>query len=62
MTSERGAHLLGRLDIESDALLELQAAEMRAHRNHWKREGMLLRSLQKAKADLDLEIESIVGS
>ena len=61
MTSERCAHLLGRIDTESDALLELQAAEMRAHRNHWKREGTLVRSIQKAKADIDLEIESIIG-
>ena len=62
ITSERCAHLLGRIDSESDALLELQAAEMRAHQNHWKREGTLVRSLQKAKAELDVEIESIIGA
>ena len=62
ITSERCAHLLGRIDTESDALLELQAAEMRAHQNHWKREGTLLRSLQKAKAELDVEVQSIIGA
>ena len=62
ITSERCAHLLGRIDTDSDALLELQAAEMRAHQNHWKREGTLVRSLQKAKAELDVEIGSIIGA
>ena len=62
ITSERCAHLLGRIDTESDALLELQAAEVRAHQNHWKREGTLVRSLQKAKAELDVDIESIIGA
>ena len=62
ITSERCAHLLGRIDTESDALLELQAAEVRAHQNHWKREGTLVRSLQKAKAELDVEVQSIIGA
>ena len=62
ITSERCVHLLGRIDTESDALLELQAAEVRAHQNHWKREGTLVRSLQKAKAQLEVEIESIIGA
>ena len=62
ITSERCAHLLGRIDTDSDALLELQAAEMRAHQNHWKREGTLVRSLQKAKAELDVEVQSIIGA
>ena len=62
ITSERCAHLLGRIDTDSDAILELQAAEMRAHQNHWKREATLVRSVQKAKAELDVEIESIIGA
>ena len=62
ITSERCAHLLGRIDSESDALLELQAVEMRAHQNHWKKEGTLLRSIQKARAELDIEIGSIIGA
>ena len=62
ITSERCAHLLGRIDTDSDALLELQAAEVRAHQNHWKREGTLVRSLQKAKAELEVEIEFIIGA
>lgn len=62
ITSERCAHLLGRIDTESDALLELQATEKRAHDNHWRKEGTLLRSLQKAKAELDVEIASIIGT
>ena len=60
ITSERCAHLLGRIDTESDALLDLQTAEVRAHQNHWKKQGTLVRSLQKAKAELDVEIGSII--
>ena len=62
VTSERCAHLLGRIDSNADALLELQAAEMKVHENHWKREGTLLRSIQKARGDLDVEIASIIGA
>lgn len=62
VTSERCALLLANIDTASDSLLDLQATEIRAHRNHWKKEGMLVRSIQKAKADLDVEIESIIGT
>ena len=62
ITSERCALLLGRIDSESESLLDLQAAEMKAHENHWKKEGLLLRSIQKVKAEFETEIESIIGA
>ena len=62
ITSERCAHLFGRIDSETDSLLDLQAAEIKAHDNHWKKEGLLLRSIQKVKAELETEIESIIGA
>ncbi len=62
ITSERCALLLRRIDSETDSLLELQAAEIKVHENHWKKEGSLLRSIQKVKAELEIEIESILGA
>ena len=62
VTSERCTHLLGRIELESDRLLDMQAAEIKAHENHWKKEGLLLRSIQKVKAEVDIEIGSIIGA
>ena len=62
VTSERCSHLLQRIDSDSDALLDLQVTEKRAHDNHWKKQGTLLRSIQKTRADLDVEIDSIIGA
>jgi hypothetical protein len=62
ITSERCALLLGRIDSETESLLELQAGEIKAHENHWKKEGLHLRSIQKVKAELETEIDSIIGA
>ncbi len=62
ITSERCTHLLQRIDSDSDALLDLQVAEKKAHDNHWRKQGTLLRSIQKTRADLDVEIDSIIGA
>jgi len=43
-------------------LLALQQKEMKAHEACWKRQGALLRSIQKVRADLGLEIERIIGT
>ncbi|MYB37027.1 MAG: DUF2130 domain-containing protein [Gammaproteobacteria bacterium] len=58
--SARCTHLLGRIDSGADELLDLQEAEKRAHDSHWKKQGTLLRSMQKAKSELDVEIDSII--
>ena len=62
MTSERCALLLARVDSESDALLDLQVTEKKAHDNHWRKQALLVRRIQKAKAELDVEIASIIGT
>ena len=62
VTSERCTHLLERVESESGKLLDLQTAEIKAHENHWKKEGHLLRSIQKVKAELDVEFDSIIGA
>ena len=62
ITSERCAHLLARVDSESDALFDLQVAEKKAHDNHWRKQGLAIGRIQKAKAELDVQIESIIGT
>lgn len=61
MTSERYALLAGRLDTESEALLTLQEADKKYHDGHWKKEGLLVRSIQKVKAEIDTAIDLIIG-
>jgi hypothetical protein len=61
MTSERYALLAGRLDTESEALLTLQEADNKFHDNHWKKEGLLIRSIQKVKAEIDTSLDLIIG-
>ena len=62
ITSERCRHLLAKIDGEADALLKLQEAEIKAHQKQWTKQGSLLRSIQKLKADMEIEIASILGA
>jgi len=62
VTSARCAHLLERVETQSDALLKLQETEVKAHQAHWKKEGALLKSIQKVKAELTNEIDTIIGT
>jgi hypothetical protein len=61
MTSERYASLMGRVDSESGALLELQEMDKRHHQRHWQKEGQLIRSIQNTKVEIDTAVELIVG-
>jgi hypothetical protein len=62
ITSERCGHLLARIESHAEALLELQEKEMKAHQAHWKHEGTHLKSIQKVKAELETEIDCIIGT
>jgi hypothetical protein len=62
ITSSRCVHLLERIESHADAILKLQEKEMKAHEAHWKQEGALLKSIQKVKAELANEIDSIIGT
>jgi hypothetical protein len=61
MTSERYALLNGRVDTDSDALLTLQDADKKYHDKHWQKEGLLIRSIQKVKGEIDTAVELIIG-
>ena len=62
ITSERCGHLLVRFESHSEALLKLQEKEIKAHEAHWRQEGLHLRSIQKVKAELESEIDQIIGT
>lgn len=62
ITSERYADFLSRIDTHTDDLLELQVKEKKAHDATWKRQGELVRSVQRVRAELTNEIDAIVGT
>jgi hypothetical protein len=62
ITSERCALLLARIDAEAEAGLKLVAKDKKFHENLWRREGMLLRSIQKVRAELEIEVDAIIGA
>jgi hypothetical protein len=60
--SERCGSLLSRIDERADDLLEEQQKEVKWHENHWKREGEAIRGIQKAKADVENQVNLIIGT
>jgi hypothetical protein len=61
ITSERCRQLLDRVDQRASALLDLQEKEIKWHEKNWEHQGTSIRAIQKAKADLASEINSIIG-
>jgi hypothetical protein len=61
ITSQRCTQLIGRIDGRADELLEIQAKEVKWHEKNWKMQGETIRAIQKAKAELENEIGSIVS-
>jgi hypothetical protein len=62
ITSDRCTQLFSRIDAHADELLEQQAKERKWHDAAWKKEGELIRSIQKVQAELSNEISCIIGS
>lgn len=62
ITSERCAGILARIDTHTDDLLDLQVKEKKAHDATWKRQGELIRAVQRVRGELTGEIDAIVGS
>jgi hypothetical protein len=62
ITSERCVDLFSRIDTHAEDLLELQLKEKKAHETTWKRQGQLVRSVQKVRAELCSEIDGIIGT
>ena len=62
IVSERCSSLLARIDERADYLLEEQKKEITWHKNNWNRQGEAIRAIQKAKADLEYQVSSIIGT
>jgi len=62
ITSERCTDLIARIDTHTDDLLDIQVKEKKAHESVWKRQGELIRSVQKVRAELSNEIDTIIGT
>ncbi len=62
ITSQQCTDMFARLDEQAEALLEIQAKEMKAHENVWKQQGLAIRSAMKVQAELRNQIDSIIGT
>lgn len=61
ISSDRCTQYLAAVDRHAEELLQMQVKEKLAHDAAWKKEGILLKKIQKAKADLSTEISCIIG-
>jgi hypothetical protein len=62
IVSERCSSLLSRIDERAEDLLEQQKKEIRWHEINWKKQGETVRGIQKAKADLESQLNQIIGT
>jgi hypothetical protein len=62
ITSERCTRLFSLIDAHADELLEQQVKERKWHDAAWKKEGELIRSIQKVQAELSNETSCIIGT
>jgi hypothetical protein len=62
IVSERCSSLLARIDERAEDLLGQQNKEIRWHKNNWERQGEAIRAIQKAKADLEKQVNLIIGT
>jgi hypothetical protein len=60
--SERCSSLLARIDERAEDLLGEQEKEVKWHENAWRRRGEGIRAIQKAKADLESQVNLIIGT
>jgi hypothetical protein len=61
ITSELFSQQLAQIDKHAGEMLELQAAEISQHQKKWKKEGEILRKIQKANAAVSNEVNAIIG-
>lgn len=62
ITSERCLHLFERIDTHTEAMLDLEVKEKKAHDANWKHRGELIRSVQRVRAEISSEIDQIIGT
>jgi len=62
ITSDHCTQLFDQIDTLSDAMLDLEVKEKKAHDATWKQRGELIRSLQQARGELVSEIDLIIAT
>ena len=62
IVSDRCTQFFSRIDANAHGLLDLQVKEKKFHDTAWKKEGELIRQIQKTQADLSSEITRIIGT
>lgn len=62
ITSERFRQHMGSIETHTGKLLDVDVAEENAHRKVWETRGGLIKSLQKAHANLRADVARIIGT
>jgi hypothetical protein len=62
VTSDHFKQLAEQVEAQAVKMLELDSKEQEAHRRIWDHRGKLIRTIQKARADLTFEVDRIIGT
>jgi len=62
VTSDHFKQLVEQVQAQAGKMLELDSKEQEAHRRVWDQRGKLIRTIQKARADLTFEVDRIIGT
>jgi hypothetical protein len=62
VTSDHFKQLVEQVEAQAGKMLELDSKEQEAHRRIWDQRGKLIRTIQKARADLTFEVDRIIGT
>jgi len=62
VTSDHFKQLVEQVEAQAGKMLELDSKEQEAHRRVWDQRGRLIRTIQKARADLTFEVDRIIGT
>ena len=62
VTSDHFKLLVEQVEAQAGKMLELDNKEQEAHRRVWDQRGKLIRTIQKARADLTFEVDRIIGT
>jgi hypothetical protein len=62
VTSDHFKQLVEQVEAQAGKMLELDNKEQEAHRRVWDQRGKLIRTIQKARADLTFEVDRIIGT
>jgi len=62
VTSDHFKQLVEQVEAQAGKMLDLDSKEQEAHRRIWDQRSKLIRTIQKARADLIFEVDRIIGT